>query len=168
MSRLEKVTDMIVFNILRAKNYIDGNFKNINSEVKVWAKKASNDLINELLSTASKNKEGNQGYPEYIIYDEKHDLIIVIENKKDTNKHIYSNVGEKVKDYAVNGVLWYAKKLKDNYNIVAIAISGNNIEELIIDTYAWKKSAETFTNLNLHEILEIENYRNILNKKIKN
>lgn len=168
MSRLEKVTDMIVFNILRSKNYVDGNFKNIDSDIKVWAKKASNDLINELLSTASKNQEGNQGYPEYIIYDEKHELIIVIENKKDKSKHIYSNIEERIKDYAVNGVLWYAKKLKNNFNIVAIAISGNSIEEMIIDTYAWKKNAETFTNLNLHEILEIKNYRNILNKKSKN
>lgn len=168
MSRLEKVTDMIVFNMLRTKNYVDGNFKDINPNIKVWAKKSSNILINEILSTASKNKEGNQGYPEYLIYDEKHELVIVIENKKDKNRHIFSNIDEKIKEYAVNGALWYAKKLKEKFNVIALAISGNMVGELLIDTYAWKKDMETFTNLNLHEILEIKEYRNILNKKSKN
>ncbi len=69
MARLEKVTDMIVFNYLRDKNYVDGDFKNIDKNIQVWAKKSNNKRINELLSRASKKLTGKQGYPEYIIYD---------------------------------------------------------------------------------------------------
>ena len=39
MNRFEKTTDLIVFNILRSLNYVDGNFDNINKNIKVWAKK---------------------------------------------------------------------------------------------------------------------------------
>jgi hypothetical protein len=53
VSRLEKVTDMLVFNLLRANNYVDGAFKNLNPNVYVWAKKTTNKIIDTVLSKAS-------------------------------------------------------------------------------------------------------------------
>ena len=164
MTKLEAVTDAIVINMLRTQNYIDGNFNNINKDVTVWAKKADNAIIHKILSNASKKQTGNQGYPEFIIYDKNNELIIVIENKKDCKYHIYEkDIGQRVSEYAVNGALWYASFLKEHYNTIAIGISGSTIDNFKIDTYGWKKSAETFTNLNLKQILKIEDYRNIIN-----
>lgn len=160
MARLEKVTDMIVFNLLRVNGYVDGNFNNIDPKVKVWAKKSSNIKINKALSKASKRATSKPGYPEYIIHDEVNDLVIVIENKKDLKKHMYeAHFDEKVDEYAVNGALWYAAKLKDEFDVIAIGISGNSIDNLLVDTYAWRKGAETFSNLNIHELTDIKTYR---------
>lgn len=164
MSRLEKTTDLIVYNILRSLNYVDGNFDWINDKIKVWAKKSSNKKIDNILSKASKKGTNNKGYPEYIIYDETDNLVIVIENKKDTKKHIFQKIDTKVDEYAVNGALWYAEKLKFEFDVIAIGVSGNSIEEIIIDSYAWRKNAETFSNLNLHELKDINYYRNLLKK----
>lgn len=164
MSRLEKATDLIIFNKLRFLNYVDGNFDSIDKNVQVWAKKSSNLLINNLLKKSSKKITGEQGFPEYIVFDEKNKMIIVIENKKDINKHIYSKIDEKISEYAVNGALWYAKFLKEEFDVIAIGVSGNTNENLKIDNYAWRKGNETFTNLNLHEIKEIKEYRNVLHK----
>src|SRR5690606_31199183 len=167
MSRLEKTTDLIVFNQLRLKNYVDGAFNELDKKVKVWDKKSSNRKINDILSKSSKKGTGQKGFPEYLIYDEKEKIVIVIENKKDLNKHFYENADEKVSEYAVNGALWYASFLKEEFNVIAIGISGNKTEELKIDSFAWRKGVETFTNLNLHELSEIKVYRDIINKSIK-
>lgn len=74
MSRLEKATDLIVFNKLRFRNYVDGNFDNLSPKVKVWAKKSSNAIINNLLGKASKNQSGGKGFPEYIFWTKKKTL----------------------------------------------------------------------------------------------
>jgi type I restriction enzyme M protein len=165
--RLEKVTDLIVFNQLRTLNYVDGNFNNIDKKVKVWAKKSTNKDINKLLESASKKKTGAKGFPEYLILDDNEKIVVVIENKKDIKKHVFNDaIDEKVDEFAVNGTLWYAKFLKEKFDVIAIAISGNSNELLKIDTYAWRKSAEIFTNLNLHEIKEINYYRDIIKQSI--
>lgn len=165
--RMEKVTDLIVFNELRALNYVDGNFDDIDKNIKTWAKKSSNKIINDVLSQSSKKKTGQQGFPEYLILDDIEKIVIVIENKKDVKKHIFEDgIEEKVDEYAVNGTLWYAKFLKEKFDVIAIAISGNTKELLKIDTFAWRKEKETFTNLNLDSIKDIKTYRNIIKKSI--
>ncbi|WP_425364628.1 N-6 DNA methylase [Candidatus Tisiphia endosymbiont of Mystacides longicornis] len=166
MSKLEAVTDIIIINMLRSQNYIDGNFNNINKNVLVWARKAENSIINDILSNASKKQTGNQGYPEFIIYDQESNLVIVIENKSDIKYHIYEkDIVQCVADYAVNGALWYASFLKNQFDTIAIGVSGSTIETLKIDTYGWKKSAETFTNFNIKQIKKIEDYRNLIHQQ---
>ncbi len=162
MARLEKTTDLIVFNMLRVKGFVDGNFDDLREGVKTWAKKSSHTEINEILKKASKKQTGKIGFPEYIILDEKNNIVLIIENKKSVTKHLYPEIDKNVDTYAVNGALWYAKFLKESFDVIAIAISGNSIGNLKIDTYAWRKMYETFTNLNIHELLEIAKYRDIL------
>lgn len=164
MARLEKTTDLIVFSKLREHNYVDGNFDNIRPDVKVWAKKSSNPIIANILAKASKKRTGGKGFPEYLIHDSKSDIVIVVENKKNRKKHIYAEMDLKVDEYAVNGALWYASFLKDEFDVIAIGISGNSIDQLLIDTFAWRKNAETFNNLNLHDLLDIDGYRDYLKK----
>lgn len=165
--KFEKVTDTIVFNMLRVNKYVDGNFNSLDEKVKVWAHKSSNSIVNTLLSTASKGNTGFQGYPEYIVLDEQYGILIVIEDKRDIRFHKYDAIDEKVNEYAVNGVLWYASKLKENFDVIAIAVSGSSSENLMIDTYAWKKNAETFNNINQHSIKDITFYRDLLKKDEK-
>lgn len=81
MAKSEKVTDSLVVNMLRANGYIDGNFQSLKKDVFVWANRSENKIIDDLLSKASKRKTENPGYPEFIIFDKKYNIVIVIEDK---------------------------------------------------------------------------------------
>lgn len=160
---VEKRTDMWVFNELISQGFINASFESRSEDVSVWAEKSDIPAIQNALSNASKRKTGKRGIPEFIIYDRKNDLVIVIENKASTKNHVYdTNLEDRVDQYAVNGALWYAKYLKEEFNVIAVACSGDDALTIRIDTYGWKKNVETFTNLNLHEITSIDNYRALL------
>ena len=86
----------------------------------------------------------------------------------DNNEETSMNLGiQKVDEYAVNGAIWYAQHLKDDFDVIAIGISGNNIDNLIIDTFVWNKEAESFNNLNIHEIVSMNEYRKLLDEQKK-
>lgn len=168
VTKSEKVTDSIVVNMLRASGYIDGNFHSIKKDVFAWAHRSENKVIDDLLSKASKRKTEKPGYPEFIIFDKKYNIVIVIEDKRDTRFHIYERIDEKIADFAVNGALWYASFLKDAFDVIAVGISGSAIEEMQIDNYMWKRGAETFSNLNVRKIQKMDAYRDAVKKQEKN
>jgi Type I restriction-modification system methyltransferase subunit len=163
----EKVTDTIVTNMLQKCGYVDGNFCDI-GDTQTWIHKSENSAINNLLSKASKSGKGNIGYPEFIILDRGSNLVVVIEDKRDTKFHIYKVIEERVDEYAVNGALWYASFLKESYDVIAVGVSGNDISNIIIDSYFWKKGVNTFSNMNVHEIQKITKYRDLINKSSRN
>lgn len=121
MAKKEAKTDLWVYQLLKEANI---NLTPQGCDIKE---------INEALKTASKSKTGNVGYPEYCGVVK--DFIIVIEDKASLDKHICKNENglfsqevKAVKDYAVNGALFYALHLAVNttYNkILAIGVSGN-------------------------------------------
>ena len=99
--------------------------------------------LDNALKTASKSGTGNVGFPEYI--GTVHDYIIVIEDKADLSKHVKytGNIidmeTQSVKDYAINGALFYAKHLIKNTNytkVIAFGISGNEKRHKIRPLYA--------------------------------
>lgn len=168
MRKNEKITDSLVITMLRANGYIDGNFKSLEKDVQVWTNRSENKLIDDLLSKASKRGTDKPGYPEFIIFDQKYNIVIVIEDKRDPKFHLYEKMDKRIADFAVNGALWYASFLKDTFDVIAIGVSGSTIEEIQIDHYVWKKGAETFSNLNLRKIQKIDDYRNAVKKQEKN
>ena len=90
-----------------------------------WEQKPDNKRIQKLLSTASKSGKG-LGRPEFIVaFDEREDFLIVVECKADPARHESQERNNPV-DYAVDGVLHYAKHLNREFNILAIAISGTD------------------------------------------
>lgn len=108
--------------------------------------KSSIKLIDELLSSASKNnadtqffKKKKHGYPEFIIsFPTNSNYLIVVECKAITTKH--ESIGRNnPKDYAVDGVLHYASFLSKEFNVVAIAVSGETKSELKVSNFYWKK-----------------------------
>ena len=91
--------------------------------------------VKKLLSKASKNKNANKGYPEFIIQNSKdHDYIIVFECKANVSKH-ESQKRDKPVDYAVDGVLHYAKHLAKEYTVLAIAVSGTTKSSLTVSNF---------------------------------
>lgn len=99
--------------------------------------------INEALKSASKSGSGNVGFPEYVGVVK--DFLIVIENKADVSKHIkldesgaISLTPKDVKDYAVNGAIFYAKHLAKNTSykkVITFGISGDEKKHHISPYY---------------------------------
>lgn len=122
MAKQEVKTDNLVRNLLKEANI---TLSEQGSDIKA---------LSEALSTASKQGSGKQGYPEFCGVVK--DFVIVIENKAHVDKHIKLDSNKlislepsHVKDYAINGALWYARHIIANQNIYkkvfAIAVSGD-------------------------------------------
>ena len=141
----ERKTENIVRNILRDKGYFD------DEGIIVEEQFSDNPKINELLKKASKSKTGGKGYPEFLVYfnDNPND-IIVIECKASVLQHSSNNIqnyDDSPKNYAVDGSLWYASFLKKEFNVTAIAVSGENQREKKISSYLWLKENYTFKEI---------------------
>lgn len=125
--------------------------------------------IAEALKTASKSKTGKDGRPDFCGVVK--DFILVIEDKASLNEHLYRNEKgliaqdvKEVKNYAVNGALFYARHLAANtsYNkVLAIGVSGNEKHHRITpifvnerDDYQELSDMETFISFNESNIDE--------------
>ncbi|WP_425363477.1 N-6 DNA methylase [Candidatus Tisiphia endosymbiont of Hybos culiciformis] len=140
-------------NLLREKGYYNDDSLIIEEQSSI------NPKIDKLLKNSSKSGNG-VGRPEFIIsFKNNPDNLIVIECKASISQHESKN-RNLYKDYAVDGVLLYASYLKDAFNIIAIAVSGQNEREKKISTFLWLKQHYTYKGM-LDKILlksiEIEN-----------
>lgn len=119
--------------------------------------------IDEALKTASKSQTGNVGYPEYCGVVK--DFIIVIEDKASIDKHIYKDADnllsqevKAVKDYAVNGALYYALHLAASTSyrkVLAFGVSGDEKHHRITPIFVNERGdhqelsdVETFISFN--------------------
>lgn len=115
------------------------------------------------LDDFSKGGKG-KAKPEYIItFDDDVSTIIVIECKNSTKKHKSKN-NDHPNAYAVDGVLYYTKFLKEEYNVVAIAISGTTTANMKVDTFYWMKQQPEYSSIKKAKdiILEPKNYIELL------
>ena len=80
--------------------------------------------------------------PEFIItFKEDINTIIVIECKNTLKKHESLEKNEP-SNYAVDGVLYYSKFLKTDYDVIGIAVSGTKKSSMKISTFLWEKGQE--------------------------
>lgn len=126
----------------------------------------------QLCSIDDKTQGGKgKARPEYIItFCDDYNTILVIECKSSVQKH-ESEKKDHPRDYAVDGVLYYAKYLKESYNVVAIAVSGTKKDKMKVDTFYWKKEENTYTVLPKAKniILEPRNYLQLIHgQKLRN
>ncbi len=123
MAKKEVKTDLWVYELLKDAG-IENKLNPQGSDIKE---------LDKALSTASKKGTGNAGFPEYIGIVK--DFVIVIEDKASVSKHINRNSNnliaedtKSIKNYAVNGALFYGKHIIKNTGykkIIALGISGN-------------------------------------------
>lgn len=167
MAKKEAKTDLWVYELLQEAN------------IKLTPQGCDIKEINEALKTASKSNTGNAGYPEYCGVVK--DFILVIEDKASLDKHLYKDEKgiiaqdvKAVKNYAVNGALFYARHLatKTSYNkVLTIGVSGNEKHHRITpifvnerDDYQVLSDVETFISFSKNNIDEYY-YREILHEK---
>lgn len=148
----ERKTEKLVRDKLTKLGYYKKGFN-------VYEQQCDNPKIDKLLKNASK-KGGSKGYPEFIIQSDKYsDLIIVIECKANTKKH-ESKTRDKYSEFAVDGVLLYSSFLSKEYDVIAIAVSGESTSELRISQFLnLKKDSQPFSFVK-NTILNFEDYYN--------
>ena len=147
----EKKTEQIVSRHLDSDPY--------KKQVNVEMQKSDIPKINKLLKFASKKADG-EGKPEFIItFKEAPNFLLVIECKADVTKH-QSKTLDKYAGYAVDGVLLYASFLSKEYDVLAIAVSGQTQKELRVSHYLQLKGEPTAVEMDFGtKLLGYENYR---------
>ncbi len=156
----ERKTEAIV------RSLLEGNGYSGNSNVVIEEQSSDNPKIDKLLKQASKQGIG-QGYPEFIIsFKDRPDDIIVIECKADVTRH-ESPDRTNYKEYAVDGVLLYASFLKDVFNTVAIAVSGETEREVKIAHFLWLRGNITYKAINDKHLLDYMSLIDVVTKQSK-
>ena len=113
----------------KTENIVRKHFTHFENECLIEEQKSENPKIDKLLKNASKKGEG-AGYPEFIIsFSNYPDFLIVIECKADPSKH-ESKTRDKYAEYAVDGVLLYSSFLSKEFDVLSIAVSGENKREI--------------------------------------
>ncbi len=149
----ERLTEAIVRDHFKDDPFI--------KSVKFEEQKSSNKRIQELLKGQSKGSGKGDGFPEFIIsFPTNSNYIVVVECKAKVSNH-ESKKRDNPKDYAVDGVLHYAKALSVGFNVVAIAVSGETEDETLVSHFYWKKGAKTYTETSDKKLLTIDDYLGI-------
>lgn len=109
------------------------------------------DWLDGIFAKASKKQTlKSKGTPDFMVVKEQSNVVVVIECKSTTDAHMnlpkpddYRMQGygsaEETEGYAVNGALWYASFLCDNYDVVAVAVSGQSFQECRVTSFVWPK-----------------------------
>lgn len=121
MAKKEVLTDLWVYELLKEANI---DLQPQGSNIKE---------IDDALKSASKAGTGKVGFPEYCGVVK--DFVLIIENKADVSLHLKRNQNDvicnevaSVKNYAINGALFYGKHLAERTTykkVIAFGVSGN-------------------------------------------
>ena len=134
-------------------------FKNdpLFNAIRLDEQKASVAKARTCLAKASKNLTGKIGSPEFIIsFPALPDDIIVVECKADAKFH-KSDAGDSPAAFAVDGALHYSAFLSQQYNVIAIAVSGGDKGKMKISSFHQKMGQPVVTEVN-PELLDIFSY----------
>lgn len=138
----ERKTEALVRDRLRDLGYYQPD-----NGITVEEQKSEIAKVKTLLSKASKNAKGNTGYPEFIISNRKDTaFLIVFECKPEVKKH-ESPARDKPVEYAVDGVLHYAKHLAKYYTVLAVAVSGTTSSSMKISNFLIPSGSEDVKEL---------------------
>ncbi|WP_215405236.1 N-6 DNA methylase [Janthinobacterium sp. JC611] len=152
-SKNERKTENLVRNSLMALNYYDEE-----GTIAVEEQKSNSDAVRKLLKAASKSGKGGIGAPEFIISDiVTPDIIVIFECKADVKDHASSRIDEliegidlsetdvdavkRIQRFAADGALHYARHLSKEFNVIAVAVSGETKSSMKVSTYLHTKGA---------------------------
>jgi hypothetical protein len=154
----ERKTENIVRKLLAEQGYTD------NENIVIEEQSSDNPKIDKLFGMASKSGKG-KGYPEFIVtFKNNPQNIMVIECKAETKFH-QSKTKTEYKNYAVDGVLLYASYLKDNFNVIAVAISGETERDIKISHFLWLKEKHTYKDVTDKNFLDPASLSNIVERQ---
>lgn len=130
--RNERRTENLVRDALRDTGYFEEEGVSVDEQL------TKNLAIDRLLRTASKSGSG-AGFPEFIIRSNLDpEFVIIVECKADVRHH-ESQGGNRPKDFAVDGAIHYAHSLCRDFNVLAIAVSGETASEMRLSHFIVRK-----------------------------
>lgn len=177
MAKNERNTENLVRDALRALDYYSDE-----NSIRVEEQKSAIEAIKKLLKTGSKSKAGGGGSPEFLITDPNTpDFVVVFECKAANSDHVSGAIADllagneideseedcikRLKRFAADGALHYASLLAKDYNVIAIAVSGETKKALKVSVYLHTKGSKrpkpllSKTNGEpLHEILPWQDF----------
>lgn len=149
----ERNTENLVRDALRGLDYYDPE-----NSIGVEEQKSVIEAVKRLLKGGSKSRGGGSGYPEFLVSNAKTpDFLIVFECKASAADHespLASRVlsgapleeddeaaAKRLQRFAVDGALHYASLLAKEYNVIAVAVSGETRASAKISAYLHAKGA---------------------------
>lgn len=147
------------------EDIVRDHFKNdpLFNMIKMDEQKSSSKKVLDLLKNASKSAKWKgtpwSGKPEFLISfpSENSKYLIIVECKYNLSDHVSDNPIKDPNKYAVDWVLHYAKFLSQEYDVLAIAVSGNK-ESNRISTFIWRQWSNEYEDKNTDKLLSINNY----------
>lgn len=147
----ERKTEDLVESRLRANSYYD------DEAIIVEKQSSDSPRVRKLLEAASKKGVGI-GRPEFLIRSRsKPNFLIVIECKADTSRH-ESPGRDRPVDFAVDGVLVYARALSKDFDVLAIAVSGQSESNLRITHSLHLQGAKEPVDWDVGGIVPLDDY----------
>lgn len=150
----ERKTENVVRDSLRSLGYYDTT-----NDIQVEEQKSNIETVKRLLKVASKSGKGGHGAPEFIISSSSTpDFLLIIECKADPKAHESKTIAgwlsgksivetpesksKRIQKYAVDGILHYAQSLSKEFNVLAVAVSGETKKAIVLSTYLHTKGAD--------------------------
>ena len=142
----------------KTENIVRKHFESFKDVNLIIEEQSSDNLrIQKLLNNASKSGNGI-GKPDFIIqYKDNPNFIIVVECKASTRYHESEN-RDNFRDYAVDGVLLYGSFLSKEYDVLCIAVSGIEKDNLKISHFLYLKNDKKPIDKFSHKLLFPNNY----------
>lgn len=183
----EKKTESLFLNRLEECKYPKADIGK--EDVKVWSQtefKGEDKYLESAFKHASKRKGKNgEGKPEFTIRDKNRDLIIVVECKQSNSQHSscsnledFKNMAMELKNkttteqYAVDGALHYASFVKNDYDVIAIGVSGDTDKNYRLTSILWPKNTSIDKIMVIEDggysdtLMSYKDYERCINKKL--
>jgi type I restriction-modification system DNA methylase subunit len=126
---------------------------------------SDNPRVMSLLKGASKSSGNGIGRPEHIIsFKSYYDLLIITECKGDKKLHESTNLEINPQKYAVDGVKHYSNFLSKEFDVLSIAISGENMDDCKITHFFQKKGTDYSGKILGDKLLSLDSYFNFYTK----
>jgi hypothetical protein len=141
----------------KTEKIVRSHFEQFNDIVQIEEQTSDNAAINKLLKSASKKGIG-KGRPEFLIsFFGNSDLLIVVECKANHTKH-ESSTKDKFAEFAIDGVLLYASYLSKDFDVLAIAVSGETKQQLNISHFLQLKGEKKPVPIFGNKLLSADDY----------
>lgn len=141
----------------KTETLVRSHFEKYSDIIQIEEQTSDNAKIDKLLKSASKKASG-KGKPEFLItFFGNSDLLIVIECKASTTKH-ESKDRDKYADFAVDGALLYSSYLSKDFDVLAIAVSGQTKQELKISHFLQLKGERKPVSIFGDKLLSANDY----------
>lgn len=153
MSKNERKTENIVRDTFRKLSFYDEKL-----DLQVEEQKSNHEDVKQALKSASKSGGGGGGAPEFIISSKRTpDFLLIVECKASSLDHASPILKEllngvplaeddkrktkRTQRFAVDGALHYAKFLSKKFNVISVAVSGEELSSALISNHLWPKGA---------------------------